>query len=160
MTARILIVEDERAIQLALSGLLRREGYDVEVAGSGDEATARLGEQAFDLVLTDLALGRGPDGMDVLRTAKKLRPETVVVMITAHGSERVAVNAANLEGSSALHIAAALGDIENTRRLLVHGADPGARDGKGNTPLMLAEHAGHSAVSELLEQHTVLYPSE
>ena len=59
MTARILVVEDERAIQIALSGLLSREGYDVEVAGSGDEAIAKLEVGAFDLVLTDLALGKG-----------------------------------------------------------------------------------------------------
>jgi len=93
VTARILVVEDERAIQLALSGLLRREGYEVEVAGDGAEAVARLQEQAFDLVLTDLALGSGPTGMDVLRFAARHRPETVVVMITAHGSEKIAVEA-------------------------------------------------------------------
>jgi DNA-binding NtrC family response regulator len=93
MNARILLVEDEKAIQLALSGLLRREGYEVDIVGSGDEAIAALRSSAFDLVLTDLALGRGPSGMDVLRTTKELRPETVVVMITAHGSERVAVEA-------------------------------------------------------------------
>ena len=93
MTARILLVEDEKAIQLALSGLLRRQGFEVEVAGSGDEALARLADTGFDLVLTDLALGRGPSGMDVLRAAKERRPETVVVMITAHGSEKIAVEA-------------------------------------------------------------------
>jgi DNA-binding NtrC family response regulator len=93
MNARILLVEDEKAIQLALSGLLRREGYEVEVVGTGDDAIASLRDAAFDLVLTDLALGRGASGMDVLRTAKELRPETVVVMITAYGSERVAVEA-------------------------------------------------------------------
>ena len=93
MKARILIVEDERAIQLALSGLLRREGYEVEVAGSGDEALAKLAAAPCDLVLTDLALGRGASGMDVLKGAKRLRPETVVVMITAHGSEKIAVEA-------------------------------------------------------------------
>jgi DNA-binding NtrC family response regulator len=91
--ARILVVEDERAIQLALSGLLRRQGYEVEVAGSGDEAVAAVRENAFDLVLTDLALGRGADGMDVLRAAKQRRPECAVVMITAHGSEAIAVEA-------------------------------------------------------------------
>jgi DNA-binding NtrC family response regulator len=91
--ARILVVEDERAIQLALKGLLGREGYEVEVAGSGAEAAERVRESAFDLVLTDLALGRGPSGMDVLRAAKAERPETAVVMITAHGSERIAVEA-------------------------------------------------------------------
>jgi len=52
-----------------------------------------VGEHAFDLVLTDLALGRGPDGMDVLRATKELRPECAVVMITAHGSEAIAVEA-------------------------------------------------------------------
>ncbi len=91
MKPRILVVEDERAIQLALSGLLRREGYEVGLAGSGDEAIARLDEAAYDLILTDLSLGAGPSGMDVLKHAKKIRPETVVVMITAHGSEAIAV---------------------------------------------------------------------
>jgi DNA-binding NtrC family response regulator len=93
VSARILVVEDERAIQLALKGLLGREGYEVEVAGSGEEATAKVRETTFDLVLTDLALGRGASGMDVLRAAKAERPETAVVMITAHGSERIAVEA-------------------------------------------------------------------
>ena len=93
MKARILIVEDERAIQLALSGLLRREGYEVEVASSGEEALGKLAAAPCDLVLTDLALGRGASGMDVLKGAKRLRPETVVVMITAHGSEKIAVEA-------------------------------------------------------------------
>ena len=93
MKARILVVEDERAIQLALSGLLGRAGYEVSLASSGDEAMAKLSEQSFDLVLTDLALGHGPSGLDVLRESKRLRPETVVVMITAHGSEKIAVEA-------------------------------------------------------------------
>jgi DNA-binding NtrC family response regulator len=93
MNARILVVEDEKAIQLALSGLLRREGYDVEVSGTGEDALAKLRETTFDLVLTDLALGRGMSGMDVLRAAKGLRDETLVVMITAQGSEAIAVEA-------------------------------------------------------------------
>jgi DNA-binding NtrC family response regulator len=89
---RILVVEDERAIQLALSGLLGREGYDVEQAHSGEEALARLADDPpLDLVLTDLALGGSVSGMDVLRASRAARPETPVVMITAHGSERVAV---------------------------------------------------------------------
>jgi len=93
MTPRILVVEDERAIQLALSGLLGRAGYDVDIAGTGEEAVEKLGRTPFDLVLTDLALGRGLSGMDVLKEARKRRPETVVVMITAHGSEKIAVEA-------------------------------------------------------------------
>jgi len=93
MKARILVVEDEQAIQLALSGLLRRQGYEVDVAGSGEEAVSKLDDTAYDLVITDLALGRGLSGMDVLRSVKEQRPETVVVMITAHGNENIAVEA-------------------------------------------------------------------
>ena len=82
--------------KLALRGLLRREGYDVDLAGSGEEAIERLREGGFDLVLTDLKLGMGPSGMDVLKAVKEMHPETVVVMITAHGSEKVAVEAMKL----------------------------------------------------------------
>lgn len=91
MKPRILVVEDEQAIRLALKGLLKREGYEVELAEDGEAALRILDAQTFDLVLTDLALGRGADGMDVLERAKSLRAETAVVMITAHGSEKIAV---------------------------------------------------------------------
>jgi DNA-binding NtrC family response regulator len=96
VSARLLIVEDERAIRLALSGLLRREGYEVEQADDGAEALRRLAAEPFDLVLTDLALGEGPSGMDVLRAAQRDQPETPVVMITAHGNEKIAVEAMKL----------------------------------------------------------------
>lgn len=91
MKPRILVVEDESAIRVALNGLLKREGYEVELAEDGEKALEALEKQSFDLVLTDLALGRGATGMDVLKRAKELRLETAVVMITAHGSEKIAV---------------------------------------------------------------------
>lgn len=93
MSAKILVVEDEHAIRLALKGLLKREGHEVELAENGEIACERLRSEVFDLVITDLALGRGASGMDVLRVAKEERPETAVVMITAHGSEKIAVEA-------------------------------------------------------------------
>ncbi len=93
MSSRILVIEDERAIQLALRALLRREGYEVELADTGEEALGKLRGTLFDLVLTDLALGRGISGMDVLRESKGAHPETAVVMITAHGNEKIAVEA-------------------------------------------------------------------
>ncbi len=96
MSARILVVEDEHAIRLALKGLLKREGHAVELAENGEVAIERLRSEAFDLVITDLALGRGASGMDVLRAAREERAETAVVMITAHGSEKIAVEAMKL----------------------------------------------------------------
>ena len=93
MKPRILIVEDENAIRVALRGLLTREGYEVELAETGEQAIEMLTQQVYDLVLTDLALGRGASGMDVLKASKDVRSETAVVMITAHGSEKIAVEA-------------------------------------------------------------------
>ena len=95
-TGRVLIVEDEAGIRLALTGLLRREGYEVLQCERGADALARLDAEAFDFVLTDLALGEGPSGLDVLRFAKQRQPETPVVMITAHGNEKIAVEAMKL----------------------------------------------------------------
>jgi DNA-binding NtrC family response regulator len=91
--ARILVVEDERAIQIALSGLFGKRGYDVALEGSGESAIARLGTDAFDLVITDLALGGKKDGLDVLAAAREVSPAMPVVVITAHGSEKLAVSA-------------------------------------------------------------------
>ena len=93
MKPRILVVEDENAIRIALKGLLSREGYEVDLAKDGEEAIEQLGVQSYDLVLTDLALGAGASGMDVLKRVKELRSETSVVMITAHGNEKIAVEA-------------------------------------------------------------------
>ena len=93
MTPRILVVEDEPAIRIALKALLSKEGFEVELAGSGEAAIVLISESEFDLVLTDLALGPRADGLAVLRASKAKRAETPVVLITAHGSERVAVEA-------------------------------------------------------------------
>jgi DNA-binding NtrC family response regulator len=92
-TPRVLIVEDEPGIRLALSGLLRREGYEVAQASDGREAEKLLKAGMYDLVLTDLALGSGPSGMDVLACAREAAPDCPVVMITAHGNEKIAVEA-------------------------------------------------------------------
>ncbi len=93
MKAKILVVEDERGIQIALSGVLKKEGYEVLLASSAEEALAILDQEPVDLVLTDLSLGKGPSGMDVLVASKQKRPEAPVIMITAHGNEKIAVEA-------------------------------------------------------------------
>jgi DNA-binding NtrC family response regulator len=93
---RVLVVEDEAGIRLALTGLLRREGYEVVQCERGADALAQLESSEFDFVLTDLALGDGPSGLDVMRCARERQPETPIVMITAHGSEKIAVEAMKL----------------------------------------------------------------
>ena len=88
--AAILLVEDEAGIQLAIRGLLRREGHEMTVASSGQEAIDALAARPFDLVLTDLALPDALTGLDLVRHVGVKRPGTPVVLITAYGSEHVA----------------------------------------------------------------------
>jgi DNA-binding NtrC family response regulator len=95
MKSAILVVDDERAIGIAVQRLLSRLGHEVDTAQSGEEAIAKLGERAFQLVITDLSL-RTLSGMDVLRWTREHAPETAVVMITAYGSEKIAVEAMKL----------------------------------------------------------------
>ncbi|MCW5891007.1 MAG: sigma-54-dependent Fis family transcriptional regulator [bacterium] len=93
MTARILVVDDERAIGIAIQRLLRGRGHDVAAVTSLADARAAIAAESFHLVVTDLSLGHGESGMDVLRAVKERGRATAVVMITAYGSEKVAVEA-------------------------------------------------------------------
>jgi DNA-binding NtrC family response regulator len=95
VTARILVVDDERAICIAIERLLQARGHQVDTARSVDEALEKLGRASVHLVITDLGLGTG-SGMEVLRWVREHAPETAVVMITAYGSERTAVEAMKL----------------------------------------------------------------
>lgn len=92
MKGAILVVDDERSIRVGLKGLLAKEGYEVSAAESGDEALRLLDNQPFDLLLTDLRMP-GLDGIGLLKRIKERHPDTLVVMMTAYGSEKIAVEA-------------------------------------------------------------------
>src|SRR5947208_2754840 len=95
MQGRVLVVDDEKAMVLALKGLLSKEGYHVETAGSGEEALRRIETGSFHVVITDLSMN-GVGGMQVLEHARRVDPDLAVVMITAYGSEKIAVQAMKL----------------------------------------------------------------
>jgi DNA-binding NtrC family response regulator len=95
MKGRILVVDDEKALVLALKGLLSKEGYQVETAGSGEEALRRIDTGDFHVVITDLSMN-GIGGMQVLERAHSIDPDLAVIMITAYGSEKIAVQAMKL----------------------------------------------------------------
>jgi DNA-binding NtrC family response regulator len=95
MTARVLVVDDEKAMLLALRGVLSREGYQVETAASGEEARRLVETGSFHVVVTDLSM-RGVSGMELLEHARRIDPDVAVIMVTAHGSEKIAVQAMKL----------------------------------------------------------------
>lgn len=92
MKGAILVVDDERSIRIGLKGLLSKEGCEVSVAENGSEALRLLASQEYDLVLTDLRMA-GIDGLNLLKTIKEQYPDTLVIMMTAYGSEKIAVEA-------------------------------------------------------------------
>ena len=88
-------MDDEKAMVLALKGLLTKEGYQVETAAGGAEALRRIDAGNFHLVITDLSMD-GIGGMQVLEHARAVDPDLAVIMITAYGSEKIAVQAMKL----------------------------------------------------------------
>jgi len=81
MTGRLLVVDDERGIVVALKGLFTKEGYEVETAESGEEALAKIRAGLFRVVITDLSL-KGMNGLDLMRSVRQLDPGCSVLMIT------------------------------------------------------------------------------
>ena len=89
---RILIVDDEESFVRSLSFALRTEGMDVTGVHSGEDAFLAVRKQQFDIILLDLRLP-GADGMEVLASIQKLDISIPVIMISAHGDTRAAVQA-------------------------------------------------------------------
>ena len=92
MKPKILIVDDEPDICRALEFLITKEGYDVSSVNSGEDAIEKIEQGSFDVILTDLKMGR-VDGMGVLEKAKEISPDTAVTMMTAFASIESAVEA-------------------------------------------------------------------
>jgi DNA-binding response OmpR family regulator len=83
--ARILLVDDEQAVQTLLTYPLRKEGYEVVGALDGQEALDRFGEERFDLVVLDIMLPK-LDGIEVCRRLRT-RSQVPIIMLTAKGDE-------------------------------------------------------------------------
>jgi DNA-binding NtrC family response regulator len=84
-TARVLIIDDEPSVRDALRLILEDGGYGVVVAPTGAQGIRQARERAFDLIITDLRL---PDmtGLDVLDALCRHNPQSLVVLITSHGT--------------------------------------------------------------------------
>jgi two-component system response regulator HydG len=93
--SRVLIIDDDEAHAEALADGLEIDGHDCKLAHSGREGLDRMSEETFDAVLTDLVM-HDVDGIEVLRQAKSLQPEAVVLLITGHASIETAVDAMRL----------------------------------------------------------------
>ncbi|SHJ11912.1 two component, sigma54 specific, transcriptional regulator, Fis family [Malonomonas rubra DSM 5091] len=92
---KILVVDDEHLIRWSLDQNLKKQGYDVVTAGSGEEAMRLVQEESPDLMLLDVQLP-GMNGMEVLEKVKETEEDIIVIMVTALGVLETAVKAMRL----------------------------------------------------------------
>lgn len=90
---KILVVDDDPVTRTLLNKRLTREEYTVDTAENGVQALQKIAGQYFDVVLTDLIMPEGVDGIAVLEEAKRVNIKTEVVLITAHATVDNAIEA-------------------------------------------------------------------
>lgn len=84
--AEILIVDDQASMVKSLSFILEKEGYDVTTVTDGSKAIEKVKEKRFNLILMDIKMPL-MNGVETYKMIKKIRPETVVIMMTAYTME-------------------------------------------------------------------------
>ncbi len=92
----ILVVEDQDSARESLAELLRGEGYEVREAADGNVAKDLINKLDVDVILTDLMMMPGADGIEVLKHAREVSPQTLIMLMTAHASVDTAVEALRL----------------------------------------------------------------
>ena len=91
MKKRVLIIDDDMDMCTLLSRFLTRNGYETDVAYSGQKGLAKFEEENFDAVLCDFRLGN-MDGKEVMLAIKKIKPETIVLIITGYSDIKTAID--------------------------------------------------------------------
>ena len=141
VSPRILIVDDEVEITEILADLLS-EDYECLKAGSAEDALARLCENEFQLVISDITMP-GMSGLEMIPHVKKLSPETVVVMISGMQTVESAIGALRLGAFDYLMKPFDLRQVEAVvKRALEHH------------DLVLAKQRYENHLEELVEQRT------
>jgi len=108
---RILIVDDEETIRLALRKFLRSRGYEVEIAGSGDQALQLLGKDSFALMLCDVRMP-GMSGVQIVPLAREKDQDLAIIMLTAVNDAATATEVLSSGASDYLMKPVELADLQ------------------------------------------------
>src|SRR5690242_449614 len=153
----ILVCDDERSICEMLDIALRREGHKVETVNSGEAAKRKLDSAIFDVIVTDIKMPN-TDGIQVLRYAHQVSPDSAVILITAVDDYEAAVEAVKAGGAAdyirkgpglvdeiKLAIRRSLENVNLSRQTLAFKRDAASRNSLDNI-------IGASAAMEKLKQ--------
>ena len=92
MSERIIITEDDEDLAFVIREALTRQGYEAEVAPTAGALLDKLQAGSYDLILLDVRLP-DMDGLDAIPRCRDLAPETPIIVMTAHGTRQIAMNA-------------------------------------------------------------------
>lgn len=114
--ATVLIIEDEEGIQQLLKRVVTMLGHAVHLAGNGADALSLAQQHAPDLIITDLSLPGKPNGIDLVRALRALKPDRPLVVTTGYtiGDRMDAIEAEGIQ-----HILGKPFDILAARSLIV-----------------------------------------
>jgi DNA-binding NtrC family response regulator len=116
---KILFVDDEKSILELLKKVFIKEGYSVKISISAKKAFELIDENDFDLILTDIRLPQ-KSGMDILKYVMKKKPEIPVIMMTAYGTIKQAVEAFKI---GAVDYVVKPFDLEELKIIVAHGIE-------------------------------------
>src|SRR3984893_15067786 len=108
---RILVVDDEETIRLALRKFLRSRGYEVEIAGSGDQALQLLDKDSFALMLCDVRMP-GMTGVQIVPLARERDQHLAIIMLTAVNDAATATEVLSSGATVYLMKPVALADLQ------------------------------------------------
>jgi DNA-binding response OmpR family regulator len=139
MEARILLVEDDADLREAMSAALAADGHRVDVAADGHAALGTLSDGGRDVVLLDIALGPGPDGVEVCRRLRHADDDVYVMMLTARDAEADVVLALEAGADDYVTKPVGIAELRSRVRAALRRLDRTARAGRGeeDAPLRL-----------------------
>lgn len=127
MVGRVLLVDDEPHIRTTLSLILKAQGFEVQTAGSAQDAKKHLSNSTFDLLITDLALEQPDSGFELVRIAKLQPSKTATVVIS--GFHDLLAPWKEFGADAGLQKPTEMPELLNTiSRLLAHRTNGNGRD--------------------------------
>jgi DNA-binding response OmpR family regulator len=164
VSARILLVEDDADLREAMAGALQADGHDVSVSGDGNAALEALATADHDVVLLDVALGPGPDGVEVCRRMRRAGMDVYVMMLTARDGEADIVLALEVGADDYVTKPIGIAELRSRvraalRRLAAAGGDGGAalrHEGLVLDPAARLARVGETPVAVTLSEFALL----
>ncbi|ACN16879.1 two-component response regulator (CheY-like receiver domain and a winged-helix DNA-binding domain) [Desulforapulum autotrophicum HRM2] len=96
MEIKVLVVDDEIDFLETIIKRLNKKGINTVGVSSGEAAVEKIKESAFDVILLDIKMAGGMDGIDTLQEIKRLRPLAQVILLTGHGTVESSVEGMKL----------------------------------------------------------------